>query len=324
MTAMARVTSPRLMRGAIIASVLVHLVVFVAAARVGFARGQAADPAELVVFNVEMARAEQPERVEITPEPPAPEPKVVAPKPSAPPVARPEVEALRKPPKPKPKPREAAGRTGPAPRATDPPPNVHHPSPRPAVDSDPNAGGGGGDVNPLVSGRGEFPIAGAGGTGPGGVPGTGTGSGSGSGTGTGTGSGSGTGSGTGPGHGGGVAPPPPPPPPPPKVEPKPEPKPDPPHVSRLADRKLPVRKHVVHPTYPAWAQEQGIEGTVTLELTVTEEGKVDSPRVVSSTGNKRLDEEALKAIRKWTYEPAVQDGKPRTVRVREKIRFRLG
>jgi protein TonB len=107
------------------------------------------------------------------------------------------------------------------------------------------------------------------------------------------------------------------------VKPKPEPKPTP-HVSRLADRKVPARKHVVTPTYPAWAREQGIEGTVTLELTVTKEGKVSSPRVTSSCGHKRLDEEALKAIRKWTYEPAVQDGKPREVKIRERIRFRLG
>ena len=58
MTAMARESGPRLMRIAIIASVIVHLALFAVAGRVGFARGEDMDPAELAVFNVEMAESE--------------------------------------------------------------------------------------------------------------------------------------------------------------------------------------------------------------------------------------------------------------------------
>lgn len=146
------------------------------------------------------------------------------------------------------------------------------------------------------------------------VSGTGGGSGSGEGPGTGSGavsggggsgaSGSGTGSGPGAGGsgsagaGGG-------------------------HVSRLADRKTPALVRRVNPAYPVSAQVEGVQGTVKLLVTVTKEGKVGAAKVITSSGDARLDSAALNAVKQWKYQPAVQDGIPREVETYAAVTFSL-
>jgi len=242
-----------------------------------------------------------------------PEPEPAKPKPA--PVVRTTRPAPVKPaataPRPTPTPRPAA--TAPAPPRTDPKP--------PASDGSPPSGGGapvglgtlapGGDLT-VEPGRGS------GGTPVGTVPGSGTG----------TGSGTGPGSGEGPPGTADPKPnptpaPPPPPPPPPPPEPKPKPPEPPKHTSTLADRAIPKLVKRVNPTYPLSAKEEGVQGTVQLRLRVEKNGSVSNVRVSKSSGDRRLNDAAVAAVKKWKYEPAVQNGVPRAVDTFASVSFRL-
>jgi TonB family protein len=62
--------------------------------------------------------------------------------------------------------------------------------------------------------------------------------------------------------------------------------------------------HKVIPQYPAWAEEQGIIGSVRIWFTVTSDGTVRSNmRVTKTTGYPDLDKLALEALRQWTFAP---------------------
>ncbi len=65
--------------------------------------------------------------------------------------------------------------------------------------------------------------------------------------------------------------------------------------------------HKVIPQYPAWAEEQGIIGSVRIWFTVTSDGSVRSNmRVTKTTGYPELDKLALDALKQWTF--AVSSG----------------
>jgi serine/threonine-protein kinase len=67
--------------------------------------------------------------------------------------------------------------------------------------------------------------------------------------------------------------------------------------------------------YPKLARKLRLQGTVTLEMTVTERGEPADLRVVESAGE-TLDDAALTAVRTWRYTPAEKNG----VRVRTRVR----
>lgn len=64
----------------------------------------------------------------------------------------------------------------------------------------------------------------------------------------------------------------------------------------------------VDPVYPELAREQGIQGTVKLQVTIGETGTVRSAIAVSGPG--LLIEAARSAVRRWRYTPSLLDGKP--------------
>jgi protein TonB len=100
-------------------------------------------------------------------------------------------------------------------------------------------------------------------------------------------------------------------------------KPAPEHVNRVADRAEPEVVREVQPDYPEELREQGVQGTVTVRYTVDENGKVTGVSVERSSGNDALDDAAVRAIRRYRYRPAQQDGKPRAVQMRRPFVFRL-
>ena len=60
--------------------------------------------------------------------------------------------------------------------------------------------------------------------------------------------------------------------------------------------------HKVIPQYPAWAEEQGIIGSVRIWFTVTPEGTVrTNMRVTKTTGYPDLDKLALDALKQWQF-----------------------
>ena len=77
------------------------------------------------------------------------------------------------------------------------------------------------------------------------------------------------------------------------------------------------------PSYPPDAAAAGVEGVVTIELTVTVKGLVEDARVVEST-DARLNAAALEAVKQWKYLPRIEAGKrTATENVRLRVNFRL-
>ena len=101
--------------------------------------------------------------------------------------------------------------------------------------------------------------------------------------------------------------------------------------------------HKVNPSYPADARAEGVEGLFVIDLTIGKEGAVRDARVVASApdkdrlkdamahkgspqailGDARLAAAALDAVRAWTYEPVLKDGRPVEVRATVTVNFRL-
>ena len=62
--------------------------------------------------------------------------------------------------------------------------------------------------------------------------------------------------------------------------------------------------HKMIPQYPAWAEEQGIIGSVRLYFTVTPEGTVrPNIRVTKTTGYPQLDQLGIDALKQWQFAP---------------------
>ena len=64
----------------------------------------------------------------------------------------------------------------------------------------------------------------------------------------------------------------------------------------------------IDPDYPMRARQRSIEGWVLLEFTITKAGTVKEPRVVDSHPGNIFDRSALRAVRKWKYNPKIEDG----------------
>jgi TonB family protein len=87
------------------------------------------------------------------------------------------------------------------------------------------------------------------------------------------------------------------------------------------DIKPPKLIKKVEPVYPDEAKKAGIEGTVTVEATTDNRGRVQEVKVLSSVPE--LDQAAIDAVKQWVYEPMVIDGKPHGVTFTITCRFSL-
>lgn len=88
-----------------------------------------------------------------------------------------------------------------------------------------------------------------------------------------------------------------------------------------AVEQVPVMVSSVAPVYPDVARKAGLEGTVFLEFTVGQDGRVRDAVVVR--GPQIFHEAALEAVYKFVFKPAIQNDKPVRVRMTQPIRFRL-
>lgn len=94
---------------------------------------------------------------------------------------------------------------------------------------------------------------------------------------------------------------------------------------RTVDReRMTAPKPVYHPDpeYTDKARKKKISGTVLVSLVVTAEGAVRDAKVTTSL-DKDLDRQALKAVNTWKFQPATMDGKPVAVRISAEISFRI-
>ena len=62
------------------------------------------------------------------------------------------------------------------------------------------------------------------------------------------------------------------------------------------------------PRYPDWALRSRITGTVLVEILIDERGAVAHAEVRQSIP--ALDTAALRSVRRWSFEPALRDGRP--------------
>jgi protein TonB len=80
----------------------------------------------------------------------------------------------------------------------------------------------------------------------------------------------------------------------------------------------------VDPQYPPKARQRRIEGWVDIEFTIGPAGTVENPKVIGANPASVFERSALRAVRRWRYNPKVVDGvavERHGVRVR--IRFEL-
>lgn len=149
-------------------------------------------------------------------------------------------------------------------------------------------------------------------------------------------------------------PPPPPPPPEKKPEPKPAPKPPPkappseravkapeppppPPVQTPAEPRpaeptpapvLPPRAEAGQlsnpaPVYPNLSRRLREEGIVVLDILIKADGSVGEIKIKTSSGFKRLDDTAVKAVKQWRYQPATQGDKKIDYWYEQPVEFNL-
>jgi protein TonB len=86
--------------------------------------------------------------------------------------------------------------------------------------------------------------------------------------------------------------------------------------------RVPQPTYRVAPAYPYKLKQSGIGGTVSLYFVCDPRGRTKDIRVESST-NIQFEEQAIRALRNWKFEPGIKDGKKVNVQMLIPFRFRV-
>lgn len=86
--------------------------------------------------------------------------------------------------------------------------------------------------------------------------------------------------------------------------------------------EMPKLVKMVHPVYPPEAKTAGTEGSVVLQVVITQEGSPMSMKVISSPAE-NLSQAAMDAVKGWKWEPAKLNGEPVEVVSDVTINFEL-
>jgi protein TonB len=88
-----------------------------------------------------------------------------------------------------------------------------------------------------------------------------------------------------------------------------------PHILSVIDLdRTPRTRSQIAPVYPFEAKRTGLAGSVNVEFTVDENGRVSDPRIVSST-DRVFEQATIAAVLKWRFEPGTREGRA--------VRFRM-
>lgn len=79
----------------------------------------------------------------------------------------------------------------------------------------------------------------------------------------------------------------------------------------------------VAPPYPEEARAAGLQGKVTLRLRIGIDGRVESLKILTSSGVPSLDESALATVKQWRFEPARKLGRPVVMEVKTAVSFQI-
>lgn len=85
----------------------------------------------------------------------------------------------------------------------------------------------------------------------------------------------------------------------------------------------PTALNRITPKYPRSARRKGHEGRVTVEISVTPEGRTATAGIVASCGHPELDDAAIDAVLNARFAPATEDGAPVHGRLRLTFEFKL-
>lgn len=77
------------------------------------------------------------------------------------------------------------------------------------------------------------------------------------------------------------------------------------------------------PPYPEDARAAGLQGTVTLRLRIGADGRVESVKLLASSGTSSLDESAMTTVKRWRFEPARRFGRPVAMDVKTSVKFEI-
>lgn len=80
----------------------------------------------------------------------------------------------------------------------------------------------------------------------------------------------------------------------------------------------------VPPRYPIQAKRANQEGTVVVSYTIGADGNVSDVKVVSSQPRHIFDRDAMDAVERWKYKPAMRGGTPVESQREQRIAFKLG
>lgn len=75
--------------------------------------------------------------------------------------------------------------------------------------------------------------------------------------------------------------------------------------------------------YPRWAVRQGWQGRFDIALEILKDGSVGPTQVMRSTGYSLLDQSAEKAVKKWKFHPAIENGQPVATCIQMPVLFQI-
>jgi len=85
----------------------------------------------------------------------------------------------------------------------------------------------------------------------------------------------------------------------------------------------PVPVSTPAPSYPRQAAQRRTEGYVVVEFTVNALGETSDISVLRAEPRGVFDNEARRAVARWTFRPALVNGKPTPKRVQQTLTFKL-
>jgi len=77
------------------------------------------------------------------------------------------------------------------------------------------------------------------------------------------------------------------------------------------------------PLYPSQAQNQGIEGSVTVQIAIDANGSILNIQILDSNPPGIFEANTLNCIKQWRFAPAVENNKPVASSLKQRIKFEL-
>jgi len=97
------------------------------------------------------------------------------------------------------------------------------------------------------------------------------------------------------------------------------------YEANMKGLQAPVFTQRVQPVYPTWGIKTKTQGYVLLEAVLRSDGSIDNIKVLRglARGKFGFEDEAMKALKRWQFEPGKLKDKPVDVRMTLKIDFTL-